>query len=97
MSKEQIDRLKRFQRRYRKLEQHPRQVNQPVLKTNNLMEETKQNQISDKMDLDNTEMAFEDNTASIVYKGKLGADKSFDKVSRRPSSVVVNQPRFKTF
>ena len=42
------------------------------------------------MDLDNTEMAFEDNSASIVYKGKLGVDKSFDKVSRRPSSVIVH-------
>ena len=55
--------------------------------------------MQDKMDVDNTEMSFEDSSASIVYKGKLGVEKSFEKAtsSRRPSALTVMQPRFKTF
>ena len=44
------------------------------------MEETKNKPINDKMEIDNTEMAFEDNSASIMFRGKLGAEKGFEKV-----------------
>lgn len=43
------------------------------------MEETKNNPLNDKMEIDNTEMAFEDNSASIIIRGKLGAEKGFEK------------------
>ena len=77
MSKEQIDRLKRFQRRYKKAETMRRPTSSPhkiqTAKQNNFMEETK-DQPGSNRDIDNTEMVFDDNHAQLVSRSKFGYD-----------------------
>ena len=101
MSKEQVDRLKRFHRRYKKADtlQRPEKSPQQKLQTaqkNNFMEEAKE-QPGANRDMDNTEMIFDDSQAHLVGRSKYGYDLGDQKAQSKPSAIVHNQPRFKTF
>lgn len=101
MSKEQIDRLKRFHRRYKKADtmrrpEKPPQQNIQTTQKNNFMEETKEQPEANR-DMDNAEMIFDDGQAQLIGRSKFGYDLGDQKAQYKPSAIVHNQPRFKTF
>ena len=60
------------------------------------MEETKDS-AAKEMEMENTEMAFEDSQSHLVSKSKFGYELGDQKAQFRQSAVIHNQPRFKTF
>ena len=102
MSKEQIDRLKRFQRRFKRAETMGRPNMSPqriqTAKQNNFMEETKETHGA-KKEIDDTEMSFDDSAQLISQKRRGGrAENCYNFGDQKaqqykPSVIVHNQPR----